>query len=121
MYSIKIYRFIIYYNDLINNCGIIYTSIQLIYNSTVDIKDATYTASHNGYIQGIVRTQRTSGNPFVRILVNTIPVYEGMSKIGQYSYIWSNIIQIKKGDIITYTLTSETTDAEKVLRLYSHR
>ena len=44
-----------------------------------------------------------------------------MSKSAQYSYIWSNIIQIKKGDIITYTLTSDTTDGEKILRFYFHR
>ena len=113
--------FQIYNNDLINNCGIIYTSIQSIYNSTIDIKDATYTASHNGYIQGIVRSQLTSGNPFVRILVNNTTMYEGMSKSAQYSYIWSNIIQIKKGDIMTYTLTSDTTDGEKILRFYFHR
>ena len=99
----------------------IYTSFQLIYDSTVDIKNATYTASHNGYIQGFARTQNDEGIPFVRILVNGTTVYEGMSNNAKYSYIWSNIIQIKKGDIINYTLISNTTDGEKRLRFYFHR
>lgn len=78
----------------------------------------TYTISQNGYIQAYSKTDATSGYPFIRLYVNNICIYENVGVTGSYKYAWSPLFKVYAGDILKYTLTSETKDGWKHLRLY---
>ena len=47
-------------------------------------------------------------------------VFEGTAPSGNYNYIWSPLFLVKKNDIIKYTITTESSDGIKELRMYKH-
>ena len=93
----------------------------MIYRSKSDISEGSYTSTSDGFVQGIARTGAKSGTPFARLLINNVTVFEGYAPTKNYSYLWSPLFDVRKGDIIEYTLTSGTNDDNKELRIYRHR
>lgn len=108
-------------NKLNERIGCSYNGINLIYRQNNDINEGLYTVEYDGFIQGIAKTASKIGNPFIRLEINNTLVFEGVGLNKIYSYLWSPLFEVRKGDIIKYTLTSETNDATKELRLYKHR
>ena len=45
-------------------------------------------------------------------------VYEVTGVMKNYSYAWSPMFRVKTGDVIKYTITTETSDGSKELRFY---
>ena len=108
-------------NKLNERIGCDYNGINVIYRQNNDINESLYTVEYDGFIQGIARTASKIGSPFIRLEINNTPVFEGYGLNKNYSYLWSPLFEVRKGDIIKYTLTSETNDSNKELRLYKHR
>lgn len=99
-----------------------YESIEIIYRSTDDIKNSIYSVPFDGYIQCISRSQEIAGVPFIRIYINNLLVFEDVSSSSaRFKYIWSPLFQVRKNDIIKYTITTESSDGIKELRLYRNR
>ena len=117
--------FLILYLDwfyqLNEGIGCSYEDIATIYRSNSDIVEGLYTSTDDGFVQGIARTHANPGTPFARLLINNVTVFEGHGRDKAYSYLWSPLFEIRKGDIIKYTLTSGTNDDKKELRIYKHR
>ena len=101
--------------------GCAYGGISVIYRNNSDITEGSYTSTIDGFIQGIAKTAAKSGTPFVRLLINNETVFEGSAPTKNYSYLWSPLFEVRKGDIIKYTLKSDTDDSTKELRIYIHR
>ena len=101
--------------------GCAYKGIQVIYKRNVDIGEGLYTSAWDGFVQGIAKTAANSGNPFIRLEINGSVIFEGNGVNKNYSYLWSPLFEVRKGDIIKYTLTSDTDDSNKELRIYMHR
>lgn len=108
-------------NKLNERIGCSYNGINVIYRQNNDINEGLYTVEYDGFIQGIAKTASKIGNPFIRLEINNTTVFEGVGLNKIYSYLWSPLFEVRKGDIIKYTLTSETNDSTKELRLYKHR
>ena len=77
-----------------------------IITSNKDINNQLYTMTEDGYIIASVRTQGTSGSPFVRINIGALNLYEGQGISGTYKYLWSSVIPVRKGMKISFTLTA---------------
>lgn len=77
-----------------------------IITSSKDVNNKAYTIAEDGYVIASVRTQGTSGSPFVRIYFNGMNLYEGQGISGAYKYIWSSVIPVRKGMKIVFTLTA---------------
>ena len=92
-----------------------------MYKSTTDIVDSTYISEIDGYLQCRARSQKEAGNPFIRLIINDMPVFEGLSPSGMYSYIWSPLFRVRKNDIIKYTITTESSDGFKDLYIFRHK
>lgn len=101
--------------------GCAYKGIQVIYKRNVDIVEGLYTSAWDGFVQGIAKTAANSGNPFIRLEINDSLIFEANGINKAYSYLWSPLFEVRKGDIIKYTLTSDTNDSNKELRIYRHR
>ena len=101
--------------------GCSYDGIGVIYRSNSDITEGLYVATKDGFLQCIAKTAAKIGNPFIRLEINDSLVFEanGLNKI--YTYLWSPLFEVRKGDIIKYTITSDTDDSLKELRMYRHR
>ena len=113
-----------HYNDLTDineGIGCIYESAKIVYMSTTDIVNSTYTSKFNGYVQCIARSQKESGTPFIRLVINNTMIFEGIVPSGMYTYLWSPLFLVKKNDIIQYTITTESSDGSKELRIYNHK
>ena len=95
--------------------------IRVVYKRAVDIVDGLYTSTDDGFVQGIAKTAAKNGNPFIRLEINDNVIFEGNGVNKNYSYLWSPLFEVRKGDIIKYTLTSDTDDSNKELRIYMHR
>lgn len=108
-------------NALNEGSGCAYKGIQVIYKRNVDIGEGLYTSAWDGFVQGIAKTAANSGNPFIRLEINGSVIFEGNGVNKNYSYLWSPLFEVRKGDIIKYTLTSNTDDSNKELRIYMHR
>jgi len=91
-----------------------------VYRSTKDIVNSAYTPKIDGYVQCIARSQAEAGIPFIRLVINNMTVFEGTAPSGNYNYIWSPLFLVKKNDIIKYTITTESSDGIKELRMYKH-
>ena len=85
-----------------------------IITSSKDVNNKAYTIAEDGYITASVRTQGTSGSPFIRINIGGTNLYEGQGMSGMYKYLWSSVIPVRKGMKITFTLTAgeNITDAQ---------
>ena len=92
----------------------------MVYRSNNDIVDGLYTLTSDGFVQCIAKTDSTSGSPFIRLEINNTIVFEGYAPTKAYSYLWSPLFRVKKGDSIRYTLTSDTDNSTKELRIYRH-
>ena len=92
----------------------------MVYRSNSDILENLYTATTDGFVQCIAKTDSTSGSPFIRLEINNTIVFEGYAPTKVYSYLWSPLFRVKKGDTIKYTLASDTDDSIKELRIYNH-
>ena len=103
-----------HYNDL----EIKYDQYINIYDNSKDVIEATHTIEKNGYIQAYARSRSTSGNPFIRLVINNITIFEGYSQTGVYKYIWSPLFKVNANDIIEYTISTESEDGYRHLRLY---
>ena len=103
-----------HYNDL----EIKYDQYIIIYDNSKDVIEATHTIEKNGYIQAFAKTRATSGNPFMRLYINNIMIFEGYSQTGAYKYIWSPLFKVNANDIVEYTMTTESKDGSCHLRLY---
>lgn len=108
-------------NMLNEGSGCAYKGIQVIYKRNVDIVEGLYTSAWDGFVQGIAKTAAKSGNPFIRLEINDSLIFEGSGVSKDYSYLWSPLFEVRKGDVIKYTLTSDTDDSNKELRIYQHR
>ena len=95
-----------------------YNSVKKLYNSNTDANEQKITIEHDGWIQGIGKTSSTSGSPFIRLYINNVMVYEVTGVMKNYSYAWSPMFRVKTGDVIKYTITTETSDGSKELRFY---
>ena len=93
----------------------------MVYQSNSDISEGSYKVAIDGFVQCIAKTESKSGSPFARLMINNIIVFEGYAPTKTYSYLWSPLFRVKKGDSIRYTLTSDTDDSIKELRIYKHR
>lgn len=87
-----------------------YKSVTAIITSAKDVQETAYTFQENGFFQARIRTQQTSGTPFIRIAVGGAAggrvIYEAYGKTGMYTYLWSPIFSIRKGSIVYFTLTA---------------
>ena len=92
----------------------------MVYRKKTDVSGNFYTSTNNGWIQGIAKTDNEVGLPFIRLEINNTLVFEGCGVQTKYSYLWSPLFEVKKGDIIKYTLSSNTNDSNKELRIYNH-
>lgn len=101
--------------------GCSYDGIEILYRKNVDIEGGLYTATYDGFVQGIAKTAAKSGNPFIRLEINDSLIFEGSGVSKNYSYLWSPLFEVRKGDVIKCTLTSDTDDSNKELRIYRHR
>ncbi len=101
--------------------GCRYDGIEVLYRKNVDIEEGLYTSTYDGFVQGIAKTAAKSGNPFIRLKINDSLIFEANGVNKNYSYLWSPLFEVRKGDIIKYTLTSDTNDSNKELRIYRHR
>lgn len=108
-------------NMLNKGSGCAYKGIQVIYKRNVDIVEGLYTSAWDGFVQGIAKTAANSGNPFIRLEINGSVIFEGSGVSKNYSYLWSPLFEVRKGDVIKYMLTSDTDDSNKELRIYLHR
>lgn len=95
-----------------------YNSVSTLYNSAADVSVQQIIIEQDGWIQGFSKTSSTSGTPFVRLRINNVDVWEAHAPTGAYRYAWTPLFRVKKGDKIVYTLTSETSDGSKQIRLY---
>ena len=95
-----------------------YNSLSTLYHSNSDITEQVTAIDKGGWVQCITKTDSTSGTPFIRLLINDVIVYEKYGIKKNYSYAWSPLFRVKTGDIIKYTLTTETSDGLKELRFY---
>ena len=77
-----------------------------IITSNKDVNNQVYTIAEDGYIIASVKTQGTSGSPFIRIGMEKMPLYEGQTVTGKYTYLWSSVIPVRKGMKISFTLTA---------------
>ena len=109
-----------FYNDLDKRTGCVYSGIEIIYRENTDATENFYTSTKDGWIQGIAKTAKEIGLPFIRLEINNTTVFEGYGVKTMYSYMWSPLFEVKKGDIIKYTLSSNTNDSNKELRMYNH-
>ena len=107
--------------ELNEGIGCAYVGIRLVYKRDVDIAGGLYISTDDGFVQGIAKTDAKFGNPFIRLEINDNVVFEGSGLNKNYSYLWSPLFEVRKGDIIKYTLTSDTDDSNKELRIYPHR
>jgi hypothetical protein len=82
------------------------SKMKSIITSNKDINNQLYTMTEDGYIIASVRTQGTSGSPFVRINIGALNLYEGQGISGTYKYLWSSVIPVRKGMKISFTLTA---------------
>ena len=89
-----------------------------LYSGSSDVTERVTTIDKDGWVQCVARTDSTSGAPFVRLSINNVVVYEKYGIIKNYSYAWSPLFRVKTGDIINYTLTTETSDGLKELKFY---
>ena len=107
--------------DAINqSLGCSYDGLDVVYQSNSDISKGLYTLTSDGFVQCIAKTASTSGSPFIRLEINNTIVFEGYAPTKTYSYLWSPLFRVKKGDTIKYTLISNTSDSNKELRIYRH-
>lgn len=95
-----------------------YNSISTLYSGSSDVTERATTIDKDGWIQGVAKTSSQSGGPFVRLYINGVIAYEANGPAKNYSYVWSPLLRVKKGDIVKYTLTTETSDGLKELRFY---
>ena len=107
--------------ELNEGIGCSYDGIDVIYRRNSDISEGLYTSTSDGFVQGIAKTAAKSGNPFIRLEINDSIIFEGSGLNNNYSYLWSPLFEVRKGDIIKYTLTSNTDDSSKELRIYKHK
>ena len=105
-------------NELTENMVPNYNSISTLYSGSSDVTERATTIDKDGWIQGVAKTSSQSGDPFVRLYINGVIAYEANGPAKNYSYVWSPLLRVKKGDIVKYTLTTETSDGLKELRFY---
>ena len=101
-------------NELTENMVPDMSKMAPIITSSKDVNNKAYTIAEDGYITASVRTQGTSGSPFIRINIGGTNLYEGQGMSGMYKYLWSSVIPVRKGMKITFTLTDgeNITDAQ---------
>lgn len=101
-------------NELTENMVPDMSKMAPIITSSKDVNNKAYTIAEDGYITASVRTQGTSGSPFIRINIGGTNLYEGQGMSGMYKYLWSSVIPVRKGMKITFTLTAgeNITDAQ---------
>ena len=96
-----------------------YESGTAIIASGKDVQE-TYTFLEDGFFQASIRTQQTSGTPFMRIVIGNKVIFEANGQTGPYTYLWSPIFPIKKGSIVHFTLTAgeNITDGQYVVNFF---
>ena len=93
-------------NELTENMIPDISKMVSIITANKDVTQKDYTFTEDGYITASVRTQGTSGTPFIRINIGGMNLYEGQGMSGTYRYLWSSVIPVRKGVKITFTLTA---------------
>lgn len=101
--------------------GCSYSDFSTLYSSKADIEDKTLNITEDGLLQLHASTRVSSGRSFIRLSINNTMVYEGYAPTGSYKYLWSPLFPVRKGDVIKYSLTTETNDGVKIARIYKHR
>lgn len=92
-----------------------YDTQSIVGDHDSDISNAEYYCEEDGYIFAKVRTQSTSGTPFIRLHINGLVVFEKNGITGTYKYLWTPLYPVKKGDRIMYTLESTADGAHRQL------
>lgn len=93
-------------NELTENMIPDMSKMVSIITASKDVTKKDYIFTEDGYIIASVRTQETSGSPFIRINVGGINLYEGQGMSGMYKYLWSSVLPVRKGTKITFTLNA---------------
>ena len=96
-------------------------SISYAYESADDAINQRYIATADCYVQAISRTGAKEGEPFVRITIDNMTVYEGCGRQKTYYYVWSPLFFVKKGSAVVYTISNgdAATDGKNSLRVYA--
>ena len=95
-----------------------YNQSILFSNAEADVTNQSITITENGLVQAAARTQEYEGNPFIRLIINNIVVYEGHAVSGKYRYLWTPIFPVKKGDVIKVTLQTDSSDGYRFVYFY---
>ena len=98
-----------------------YKSVTTAISSAKDVQETAYTFPKDGFFQASIRTQQTSGTPFMRIVVGNKVIFEAYGQTGVYTYLWSPIFPIRKGSIVYFTLTAgeNITDGQYGVNFFS--
>ena len=98
-----------------------YTGVSIIASESSDANTKKITVSKDGFIQAICKTGADKGQPFVRLQINGLYVFEGHAENAAYRYLWTPLFPVKAGDVVIYTMANQTSSGERTIRLYGYR
>lgn len=98
-----------------------YDSVGIIVNESSDATEKKITISQDGFVQAMCKTGADRGQPFIRLQINKLAVFEGQAENATYRYLWTPLFPVKAGDVVIYTITNETSSGERTIRLYGYR
>lgn len=98
-----------------------YDSVGVIVNESSDANVKKITVKSDGFLQAICKTAADKGQPFIRLKINELIVFEGHAETATYRYLWTPLFPVKAGDVVIYTITNNTSSGERTIRLYGYR
>lgn len=108
-------------NELTEKMYVSYTGVSIIASESSDANTKKITVSKDGFIQAICKTGADKGQPFVRLQINGLYVFEGHAENAAYRYLWTPLFPVKAGDVVIYTMANQTSSGERTIRLYGYR
>lgn len=108
-------------NELTEKMYVSYDSVGIIVNESSDATEKKITISQDGFVQAMCKTGADRGQPFIRLQINKLAVFEGQAENATYRYLWTPLFPVKAGDVVIYTITNETSSGERTIRLYGYR
>lgn len=108
-------------NELTEKMYVSYDSVVIIVNESSDATEKKITISQDGFVQAMCKTGADRGQPFIRLQINKLAVFEGQAENATYRYLWTPLFPVKAGDVVIYTITNETSSGERTIRLYGYR
>lgn len=107
--------------ELTEKMYVSYDSVGIIVNESSDATEKKITISQDGFVQAMCKTGADRGQPFIRLQINKLAVFEGQAENATYRYLWTPLFPVKAGDVVIYTITNETSSGERTIRLYGYR